>query len=113
MDRQDQTVELFGQKIPKWQDCTVCGAALSCMFYTGVGYYQPCENCRKKPEYRKELDMAVKDRRKRAKIDDSLQARKPVAVHQFKGRYLYTNHRGDIIKDEKVRPMRRGEKYKR
>ena len=113
MDKENQTIEMFGQKLPKWQDCNRCGAKLSCMFYIGVGYYQPCENCRQKPEYRKELDKGVKEQRQRAKVNDSIKAQMPVAVHQYKGRYLYTNHRGDIIKDEKVRPMKPGEKYKR
>jgi hypothetical protein len=111
MDRSQETIEIFGATIPKWQDCTRCGAKFSCLFMTGVGYYQPCGDCRKKPEYRKELDEAIKKQKHRAKVDDSLKAQLPVAVHQYNGRYLYTNHRGDIIKDEKVRPMKTGEKY--
>lgn len=79
----------------------------------GTGYYQPCKKCRQSKEYRQELDIANKEQKKAKRIDDAQKAQTPLGVFSYRGRYLYVNHRGDIVKDEKIRPMKRGEKFKR
>src|ERR1700690_354407 len=108
-----QTIFLYGEEIPQYVNCNRCVRKDCCEFIDGVGYYQPCNECRKTIEYREELDRLDKEKKRLTKVNESLENVLPVAVHEYAGQYLYTNKRGDIIKSEKIRPMKRGEKYKK
>lgn len=110
--RRKQTIEVFGETFPAFQDCFQCKRKLACEF-SGFVYNQPCVKCRSTQAYEEEILQSEQERSTHKHIGDALQAQKPVAMHTFKGRYLYTNSRGDIIKDEKARPMKTGEKFKK
>ena len=110
--RRHATIELFGQTLPAYQDCNQCGRKLACEF-SGYVYNHPCLKCRSTKAYEDEIMQSKQQTIKRKKIAEALDAQHPVAMHTFKGRYLYTNKRGDIIKDEKARPMQTGEKFKK
>lgn len=111
--RAKETVEIFGQAVSKYTDCSRCQSKLTVKFAEGLGYMQPCRPCRSTDEYRAEQEEAQTQAEVSKRIDNAMQGRLPVAVHEYKGRYLYTNHKGDILKDEKVRPMGKKEKWKK
>lgn len=102
-----QTVTVLGIKLPRWQDCTRCGAKLSCPF-SKFAYNQPCDNCKNTPEY--EEEQAKKDKEKGTSMSDMINANKPTGVFEHKGRYLFVNKKGNIIRDEKVKPLPAGRK---
>lgn len=98
----DETIELFGSKISKYQDCNRCKAKLACRF-TGYTYQQPCDACRETPEYKEEKAKSEADRKRKAKINEALEARIPAAYNATPwGTYLVTNKRGDVIREEKI-----------
>jgi hydrogenase maturation factor HypF (carbamoyltransferase family) len=109
-ERKNETFELFGETLPRWEMCKTCGKEYACWF-NGLIYDQPCDECKGKPEYEEQLAKDKIENQKMKHINDAVKGRLPVAVHEFKGRYLYTNHKGDVIKEEKARPMAPREKY--
>lgn len=114
MSKAEETITVFGVELPRWQTCERCGKEWACWF-NGVLYLQPCDDCKNTPEW--EAEQAVKEKEwekyREGGIDEVFANQKPVAVHEVAGSYLYTNKRGDIIKEEKVRPMKQGEKWKK
>lgn len=113
MDKSTQIVSVFGVSLPAFQDCQRCGTELACRFIDKLGYVQPCNTCQGSEEYQKEMQQKEKEKEKLNHIRDSVKGQVPVAVHEYKGQYLYTNHKGDIIKEEKARPTKEGEKWKK
>lgn len=107
-----ETIEVMGVKLPLYQDCNTCHAVKVCKF-GGYIYDQPCKKCKSEEAYEKEMAYHKEETDKQKRINESLVNQVPMAVHEYRGRYLYTNRRGDIMKDEKIRPMKRGEKWKK
>lgn len=101
MDKKDQKVKVFGVDVPKYEDCKQCGAEAACNF-VGIAYDQPCANCKNTPEY--EAQAAKKGRT----MDDMLKTNQVAGVFTGYGRDFYVNHKGDVIKDEKAKPLTNG-----
>lgn len=78
--KKNQTIKLFGQKIPMWQDCKRCGAKLAVRF-VGVTYNQPCNKCRNSKEWQEEQEAHKKER----SYEDIFATHKPTAVFEYKG----------------------------
>lgn len=107
MNKQEQTVELFGQIFPKWVDCEWCGDNLSVMF-TGVAYSQPCEHCKGTEKYAKLNSEKKKNKESALLMDHALKSDKATAVWEGRGRMIRTNYKGDMISNEPYRPLENG-----
>jgi|SRR5581483_6314591 len=106
MIKVDEMVTTPFGKIPKYQDCKRCGVKLSCKF-DRVAYSQPCDNCKNTKEY--EIEQQRKSEEMRGfGITQAFAAQQPAAVWNIKGRNVYTNNKGDIIKDEPYKPLKTG-----
>jgi uncharacterized protein YcbX len=101
-EKQKQTVEVMGTKLPKWQDCKWCGAKLAVSFGKFT-YAQPCQKCKTTKRYEDEMNKP-----KEKSMASILSARQPAGVFEFRGRNLYINNKGNIIKDEKWKPLKAG-----
>ena len=103
-------VTILGTKMPRWEDCKKCGAKLACVMGK-FGYEQPCPKCKDTPEY--EAEQAKKNeesKNMKPGIGQAFKNQQIAGVFEFKGRNIYTNSKGDIIKDEKWRPLGEGDK---
>lgn len=48
-NKAEETVQVMGQPIARWQDCNRCGSKLSVQF--GIyAYEQPCDKCKDRRE---------------------------------------------------------------
>ena|SRR5579872_637747 len=106
MAKADETVMTPFGAVPKWVDCKRCGAKLACKF-SRVTHSQPCDDCKNTKEY--ELEEKKKEEEMKGfGIDRALKNQEAKAVFTGFGRNFYTNHKGDIIKDEPYRPLKAG-----
>lgn len=111
MNKEQETIELFGEKFPKWQDCNQCGSKLSVKFEEFT-YAQPCDKCKDTKEYDDKLKEARK-RKESMSMDEMLQVGQAKAVWTGRGRMITTNSKGDIIANEPYKPTHAGQKINR
>lgn len=98
-NKAEETVQVMGQPIARWQDCNRCGSKLSVQF--GIyAYEQPCDKCKDTPEYDKEYKEAKEAKKNRRTMDEMLQVGKPKAVFTVAGRDLTIDNTGQVIKEE-------------
>ena len=111
-ERKKQFVTILGTKLDMWVDCDWCHKPLSVRF-DRVGYSQPCSDCKNSEKYEKELAQrnAESDKIRAGKgQQDALDAHKVSGVFESKGRNLFVNKKGDVIRDEPYRPLPEGVK---
>ena len=109
MKQTEIEVEVLGMKfkVPKYQDCNKCGSELS-VKWSGVCHDQPCIKCKNSEEY--EYEQLHRKTLKDNSIDEAMKTQRVASVWQVGDRLLYGNHKGDLIKDEKFRPIKSGKK---
>lgn len=107
----DRTVTLnvmgTNVEVDKYKDCPRCNKVDGC-YWQGVAYSLVCDECYGKDEYQTELGKKDKESRKYTGMQDALDVNKPTAVWNFKDQAIYTNKKGDMIKQEKSRPLKTG-----
>jgi len=103
-EKEKQNIKIMGINVPRWQDCNRCKARLACSFSTYT-YDQPCAECKNTPEYIEETTKP-----KGVSITQALESRTVASVFEGGGRTYYVNSRGNVIKDEKSRPLKVGDK---
>lgn len=108
-EKEKSTIKIMGFEVPRWQDCNWCGDKLACRFTT-VTYDQPCDKCKDSKKYEDYLAERNKVSKNMKDADDAYKSNTVAGVFEFKGRYIYTNNRGNIIGDEPVRPIEAGDK---
>ncbi len=106
-EKEKQTIKMFGTEIPRWKDCSWCGAKLACEF-DRVAYRDPCEDCRLTDKWKQKEAESEKYRGRT--MSDMLKSQEVAAVWNVKGRNVYTNYKGDVISDEPYRPIKAGQK---
>jgi hypothetical protein len=103
--KEKQTIVIMGVTLPRWQDCNRCKAKLACKFEK-FAYDQPCEKCKQSKEYLEEQ----KNRETGWKHGNPLKNREITGVFQGLGTTFYTNHKGDVVKTESIRPLPAGDR---
>lgn len=86
-------------------DCPWCGAKGACLF-KHVTYDIPCPKCKNTPKY-EQLEVDRAKFRKTGGVVEALNAGKPAAVWEGKGKDVITDKNGNIIAetDHKERPL--------
>lgn len=107
-EKSKDMVKVMGMDVPEWQDCVRCGAKLACRFGS-FSYNQPCTECQNDEAWQQEEEEKTKQK-PRISMSEALKAGKPAAVWEHKGRLVYSDHKGNIIKDESWRPLEAGKK---
>lgn len=103
MEPKDQTVTIMGCTIPRYIDCPWCGQKYACKF-GAVTYSIPCDECKATEKY----EQQQKNKLHGDAIGQVFKNKQATSVWNYKGRNLYINHKGDIIKDEPYRPLKAG-----
>jgi nitrate reductase beta subunit len=108
----DVSIMGMKMKLEKYKECEWCHKKKTAKWTTnnGVpGYYpQPCYECRETERYQKLEEERASYRG--GGIDGALKNQKATAMYQYKGRDVFVNHKGDIIKDTPSRPRETGKK---
>lgn len=107
MDKSEQTIKIFDFEIPRYVKCDWCGEEYACAF-TGFAYSQPCDKCKNTEKYEKMLEDKKKNPLK-DHIGEAFKNQQVAGVWNYKGRNIFTNHKGDIIRDEPARPLKSGD----
>ena len=89
-------------EIDRYKDCPLCGKTDGCS-WQGVAHAPACDDCLASPDYQAKQRQKYQDDHKYKGLNDALAVNQPAAVFTHKNRYLYTNSKGDIIKDESAR----------
>lgn len=100
-----EEIEVLGIKIPRYIDCPKCGNKESCK-WAGYAYAVPCEKCRDTKEFE---EQQAKHEKVQDHIGNAIKSHQIAGVWQYKGRNIYTNHKGDVIDDEPYKPLKSGD----
>jgi hypothetical protein len=103
-EKRKRTIKVMGIAIPYYQDCRDCSAELACAFEQFT-YNQPCIDCKSTKEYQDKMG-----KKKEPSMQDMLDVNKPAGVFEGHGRMYITNKKGNIIREEKLRPLPVGRK---
>jgi hypothetical protein len=101
-----EEVMVLGLPIPYWQDCEECGDKLACHF-SGFAYDQPCIKCKSTEKYEQEQ----KSYEKPMSMSEAFKNQEIAGVFQGMGTTFYTNHKGNVIKTEPIRPLKTGDPH--
>jgi hypothetical protein len=103
--KKDQVIKLPFGSFPRWTDCPWCHKKLACKFGQFT-YETPCNQCKKTAKYR-----ASNEKKPISGISAVYKAKEIAGVWTVKGRNIFTNPKGDIIKDEAYRPIKAGDPH--
>lgn len=105
-----EKVLVMGIAIEKYEKCIWCKEKTSVF---GIwGYTQPCDKCRdteKYDKFRKKENERQEKIKSNMGMDEALNANKPAAIWEGRGRQVITNSKGNIIDNVpyKRRPLGR------
>lgn len=107
-EKRNRKTTVLGIEIDAYTECMWCKEKRS--VFDRVAYLQPCEYCRDTPKYRDYKNEKEKEYNKTFGMDAALNASKPAAIWEGRGRQVITNSKGNVIDNVPYKPRPLGRK---